>query len=149
MGLRIVKICSEKDTRDSRLSELKQYLLKRGYKENLVDSALAKAIKVPRKALLKQNKPKDNTKRPVFATTYDPRLPSITSLQAKHWRAMVNKNKYLGQVFPSPPSTGYRRQPNIRSFIVRAAIAKPKKRYPERKNIGMKRCNQTDCTSCP
>ena len=106
MGLRIVRICSEKDTRDSRLSELKQYLLKRGYKENLVDSALAKAIKVPRKALLKKNKSKYNTKISVFTTTYDPRVPSITSLQAKHWRALVTKNKYLGQVFPSPPLTG-------------------------------------------
>ena len=62
---------------------------------------------------------------------------------------MVANNKYLGQVFPSPTLTGYRRQPNIRSFIVRASIAKPKERYPGRKTNGMKRCNQTDCTSCP
>ena len=84
------------------------------------------------------------TKRPVFATTVDPRLPSISSLQAKHWRSMVAKNKYLGQVFPNPPLTGYRRQPNIRSYLIRAAIAKP-----ERKNVGMRKCNKTDWTACP
>ena len=115
----------------------------------MIDFASAKAKQVPRKYLLKKNKPKDQAKRSVFATTYDPRLLSITSLQAKHWLAMVVKNKYLGQVFPRPPLTGYRRQPNIRSFIVRASIAKQKEKYPERKTSGMKRCNQTDCTSCP
>ena len=58
------------------------------------------------------------------------------------------QDKYLGQVLPSPPLTGYRRQPNIRSYIIRARIAKPRGRYPERKNVGMRKCNMTVCTAC-
>ena len=92
---------------------------------------------------------KSKTKRPVFAVTYDPRLPSITNLQAKHWRSMVSRDKYLGDVFPSPPLTAYKRQPNIRSHIIRAAVYKGPGRYPQRNQKSMSKCNSQNCTACP
>ena len=95
LGLRIVRICSEPDIRDKRLEETKQFLLKRGHKEKTVVLALNKARAVPRKEALKRRTRPEQEKRPVFATTFDPRLPSITSLQAKHWQTMTLKNKYL------------------------------------------------------
>ena len=70
----------------------------------MVDIALAKSKKVPREAALRKVPVKRRNKRPVFAVTYDPRLPSITNLQAKHWRTMVNRNQYLAEVFPPPLS---------------------------------------------
>ena len=149
LGLRIVRICSDKDTRNIRLEEMKQRLLQRGYQEKNIDSAIQKAKQVPRKAALKRKQASTKTKQPVFATTFDPRLPSLSSLQARHWRSMVSNNKYLAEVFKTPPMTGYRRQPNIRSHIIRAAVAKPRGRYPVRKINGMKKCNETNCTSCP
>ena len=111
--------------------------MEKGYAENMVDFALQKAKKVPRKAALKKVAKKVQTKRPVFAVTYDPRLPSIANLMAKHWRSMVSRNKYLGEVFPSPPLTAYKRQPNIRSHIIRAAVAKGPGRYPQRNQKSM------------
>ena len=149
LGLRIVRICSDKDTRNIRLEEMKQRLLQRGYQEKNIDSAIQKAKQVPRKAALKRKQASTKTTQPVFATTFDPRLPSLSSLQARHWRSMVSNNKYLAEVFKTPPMTGYRRQPNIRSHIIRAAVAKPRGRYPVRKINGMKKCNKTNCTSCP
>ena len=149
LGLRIVRICSDPQKRDLRLSELKQLLLERGYEENMIDSALQKAKKVPRKAALKKVVKKVQTKRPVFAVTYDPRLPSITNLMAKHWRSMVSRNKYLGDVFPSPPLTAYKRQPNIRSHLIRAAVAKGPGRYPQRNKKSMTKCNEPNCSACP
>ena len=106
LGLRVVRICSNPDDRDTKLEELKQSLLDRGYQEKTVESALNKARGVPRKEALKRKSRDPKIKRPVFATTYDPRLPSISSLQAKHWRAMTSKNKYLAEIFPTPPLTG-------------------------------------------
>ena len=149
LGLRIVRICSDTDKRDKRMEELKGLLLERGYSEGMVDSALERAKKVPRKAALKKVAKKVQTKRPVFAVTYDPRLPSITNLQAKHWRSMVSRDKYLGDVFPSPPLTAYKRQPNIRSHIIRAAVSKGPSRYPQRNQRSMTKCNIQDCTACP
>ena len=99
LALRIVRICSDPKKRDKRMMELKELLLKRNYSEIMVDSAIERAKKVPRKAALKKVVRKSNTKRPVFAVTYDPRLPSITNIQTKHWRSMVSRDKYLGDVF--------------------------------------------------
>ena len=89
LALRIVRICSDPEKRDNRLMELKELLLERNYSERMVDSAIERAKKVPRKAALKKVLKKSKTKRPVFAVTYDLRLPSITNLQTKHWRSMV------------------------------------------------------------
>ena len=110
---------------------------------------LERAKKVPRKAALKKVTKKAQTKRPVFAVTYDPRLPSINNMQAKHWRSMVSRDKYLGDVFPSPPLTAYKRQPNIRSYIIRAAVSKGPRRYPQRNQRSMTKCNDQYCTACP
>jgi hypothetical protein len=95
---------------------MKSQLLDRGYSESLVDYALDKVKKIPRLATLKQANKQKQTRRPVFAVTYNPRLPSISSLQAKHWRSMVGRNQYLKEVFPSPPLSAFRRQTNLRSF---------------------------------
>ena len=49
LGLRIIRICSDPNNRDDRLKELKEYLL-----DKRVDTALAKAMRVPREAALKK-----------------------------------------------------------------------------------------------
>ena len=54
LGLRIVRICSDPEKRDKRLKELKELLFERGYSESMVDSALERAKKIPRKADLKK-----------------------------------------------------------------------------------------------
>ena len=69
----------------------------------MVDTALTKARNVPRLAALRKVSKQDKGKRPVFALAFDPRLPAVQRLQAKHWRTMTSRNKYLKEVFPSPP----------------------------------------------
>ena len=132
LGLRIVRVCSDPNKRNIRLKELKECLLDRGYNEIMVDTACAKAKKVPGKAALRKVPEKRRKKRPVFAVMFDPRLRSITNLQAKHWRTRVNRNQCLAEVFPCPPLTAYRRQPNLRSYLIRAKVAKAQDRYPMR-----------------
>ena len=119
MGFRRVRICSSTEDRDKRLNELWDVLLARDYNKEMVEGALERARAVPRdRALRKSNKPKQ-TQRPVLVTPYDPRLPAITTIQAKHWRTMVNQESYLKQVFPEQPMTAFRRQQNIRGRLVR------------------------------
>ena len=62
---------------------------------------------------------------------------------------MVSRDKYLGDVFPSPPLTAFKRQSNIRSYIIRAAVSKGPRRYPQRKQRSMTKCNDQYCTACP
>ena len=109
------------------MRELKEFLLARDYPERLIDSALDKARAVPRhKALMKGIKRRQQKNAgPVFALKYNPRLPSISNIQAKHWRSMSN-DPYMKEVFPQPPITAYRRQKNLRDFIIRAKVSQPK-----------------------
>ena len=101
-----------------------------------------------RKESTKRCIPKNSTRQkkkkniPVFAVTYDIRLLSITKIQAKRLRSMVNRNPYLAEVFPSPPLTALRRQPNLRNHLIRAKVVKSQNSYPKRYKRGMAKVNR-------
>ena len=86
-----------------------ELLIDRGYNLRTVDSALERAKKIPCKIALRKVSKPNQTERPVLAVTYDPRLPSITNIQAKHWRSMTSQDKYLAEVFKEPPMTAYKK----------------------------------------
>ena len=148
LGLRIVRICSQPENREKRFQELKNLLLERGYKSKLIDTALDRARKIPRNFALQKVKNSKKSDRPVFAVTFDPRLPAIPNCQAKHWRAMVAQDIYLAEVFPQPPLTAFKRQKNLRDFLVRAKVPSPPRPHRQRQLKGMKKCGKM-CTACP
>ena len=147
-ALRIVRICTSTQNRDSRLQELKELLLNRQYNENSVDRAIQKAKNIPRKYALKKVNKTEKPKRPIFAIKYDPRLPNIPNIQNKHWRSMVNNDAYLLKVFPQPPLTGFRKQGNLKNFLIKTKIPDAPKRYEQRKIKGMNNCGK-QCPVCP
>ena len=110
LSLRIVRTCTNAIDRDNRLSELKDMLLHRSYPERLIDSAIERARKIPRKIALKKPVPKKAKKRPVFVIKFYPRLPAIASIQAKHWRSMTSQDQHLSDCFPQPPLIAFKRQ---------------------------------------
>ena len=92
LALRIVKICSNKETRDMRLQELKEMLICRDYRLQSIEGAINRAKNVSRDQSLKKKVVNYlPSRRPVFAVPYDPRLPRIPSIQAKHWRTMTTQ----------------------------------------------------------
>ena len=103
---------------------------------------------VPREIALRKVFRKKQKKGPIFAVTHDPRLPALGSLQAKHWRTMTARDQHLAEVFKKPPLIAYKRQHNLRELLVKAKVASKQKRYPERKQLGMKKCGE-GCTLCP
>ena len=122
-------------------------MLKRGYSVNIIDSAIDKARNIPRVKALKKVSKSKKSKGPVFAITYDTRLPPIGSIEAKHWRSMTAKDSYLADVFKRPPLVAYKRHRNIRQYIIRAKVQKHQP-YPTRYVKGMTKCG-ADCTACP
>ena len=146
--MRIVRICSEAETRDQRLIELKEMLLEREYPVGLVNSAINRARAVPRvKALQYVAKPEVNM-RPKFVVTYDPRLPNIDQILKKHWRASGFVDKSFTQTFPEPPLIAYKRHKNLRDITVRAKVSSRPQRNPSRKVRGVKSCGK-QCLACP
>ena len=148
LSLRIVRICTSYENRKKRLSELKALLKDRGYPDSKIDPAIEKALKIPREQALKRVKKDTNNKRVIFAVRYDPRLPSISNILAKHCRSMKSQDQHLKEVFHLPPLIAYKKQRNIRDNIIRAKVAKPPKERPLRENCAMKRCGK-QCTACP
>ena len=148
LALRIVRICSRSTDREKRFQELKSLLIDREYKEKTINFAIDKARNIPRIFALQKASKLKKTDRPVFAVTFDPRLPAIPNLQAKHWRAMVAQDSYLAEAFPQPPLTAFKRQKNLRDFLVRAKVPKSPKTHPQRQLKGMKKCGKM-CTACP
>ena len=148
LSLRIVRNCSNITQRKKRLQEMKDFLLSRDYPEQIIDSAIERAVIIPREVALKKKTKLTKPKRPVFALRYDPRLPAITSIQAKHWRAMKSQDQYLAQVFPQPPLTGFKRQKNLREYLIRAKIPGALSSRPNRIVKGMQKCGKS-CSACP
>ena len=61
---------------------------------------------------------------------------------------MTTVDPYLSEVFPKPPVTAYRRQRNLKDFLVRAKVYPEKPRFEKRVILGMKKCNKP-CPICP
>ena len=51
---------------------------------------------------------------------------------------MVTEEKYLKKCFAQPPITAYRRQKNLRNFLMKSKIAPTPQLHPQREMKGMK-----------
>ena len=80
--------------------------------------------------------------------TYNPALPSVSHILQKHWRVMAT-DPYLKQVFPLPPMVAFRRPQNLKEKLVRAKVPPPPPKREKREVVGMKRCNEQKCETCP
>ena len=93
-----------------------------------------------RKGSLENNQKKQTKNNiPVFALKFDPRLPAITKIQAKHWRTMT-QDSYMAEVFPQPPLTAFRRQNIFKDILIKAKVPEEPKHYSQRQKIGMSKC---------
>ena len=146
LALRIIRICSDPEQRDKRLSELSEMLLSRDYPNSLINSSINQARQIPREEALKKVIRNKQTKRPIFVVTFDPRLPSITKILKKHWRTMVSNDPSLKETFPAPPLVAYRRPKSIKDKLIRSKVPKLFSR-PKREIKGMKKC--LNCPICP
>ena len=146
LALRITRICSLPEARAKCFEELKTMLLARDYKSKLIDAAISRARRIPRLEAIKKVVRNKNNERPVFAITFDPRLPSISGIIKKHYRTMV-KDPQLLEVFPLPPLVAYRRQTNIGDKVVRSKVPPIPPTRPQRIIPGMTKCNK--CVICP
>ena len=77
---------------------------------------------------------------PVFVVNLKPRLQSIHTVGAKHWRSMVTQDQYLAKCFPEPPQTANRRPINIREFLLRAEVPPVPEQRQQRNIKEMQKC---------
>ena len=148
LAMRMVRVCTEPETRDMRLQEMKQFLLEREYRPGMVDAAISRARAIPRAKALRHVVTHQQTRRPICVVTHDPRLPDIKAIQLKHWTRMKQASPYLAEVFPEPPLVAFKRQKNIKDYIIRAKVPPLTNMRPKRIIKGMRKCGKL-CPACP
>ena len=106
-----------------RHSELKEMLLDRNYPAEIINGAINKSRAIPRAiAIKKVARDTSSNRRPVFAVSWDPRLPSVSAISQKHWRSMI-RDPLMKETFPEPPLVANKRQKNIGDLTLRAKVS--------------------------
>jgi hypothetical protein len=145
LALRLVRICSDTEDLTSRFKELEEMLISRQYNKNIVKEAIRKASELKRTEIIKKVE-KKSTNRVVFAVTYHPKLPSLSTIIQKHWQTMT-KDPVTKAIFPQPPMIAFRQPPNLKNKLCRAKLPTTKQ-HQRRQMTGTKPCNKP-CGICP
>ena len=144
LAYRLRRICSDNNTFELRLAELKQDLLSRNYNSKIIDSEIKKARAISREEALKKVTKSKNS-RQVFVVPYHPGLPSVSTIVQKHWEVMTSSSKILQRCFPQKSLVAYSRPKNLKDELIRAKIS-TSRRSGRLKN-GYKAC-QEGCQCC-
>ena len=125
-------------------------LIERGYRKNVINSALDRVRQLDRHVMLEKverNDQREHRVRAVFE--YDKRLPNLSGIMRKNWQTMVQEDKRLLKVFPQPPMICYTRPKNIKDRLIRAKLPPIRTRMVTREQEdGFKRCNKSGCKLC-
>ena len=130
---------------------LKNFLTKRGYKDNFVKEQIRRAKRIYRNEALQevQHTPDDTkkTNRVPFIITHNPALPNIHKiLHGK--QPIFHSSERLSEIFKETPVVAYRRSPNLRVLLVRAKLKTPNTTLNT--TPGTFRCeSKHGCLTCP
>ena len=61
---------------------------------------------------------------------------------------MKISDQHLAEIFPEPPMTGFRKQRNLQSFLIKSKVPKAPDKYQKRQLNGMMKCGNS-CPTCP
>ena len=151
LGYRLLRICSDSDTLQIRLSELGEALKSWGYKERSIQEAFSRVKQISRsRALERVVREKEEQDRVRFVVRFDPRLPNFRDLLHRAWK-ILTEDAEMKKVFPAPPLVCYQRVQNIREMIVKAKLptssTRSSTRIKDSKN-GFKPCMKPNCPVC-
>ena len=112
-----------------------------------------KYVEQRKEALKKKEKKTENNKRIIAPFEFNPLLPKISSVLAKHYNTMIFSNPDLKEIFPEPPMAALRQGPNLRKYLCRATLQKSSRGHQLQRNArknaaGWKKCSKP-CPVCP
>ena len=134
--LRVNRLCSlEKDFNYHKLN-MKEWFIKRGYPESIIDE---KMKKVPFSE--QGQKSKKVEKEVPFVLTYHPLLSKLPSIIHRNLY-LLYMNQEVKNVFTPRPIVSYRSAWKISSYLVRAKL------YPLERKVGSEKCRKSRCEVC-
>lgn len=145
LAYRLRRICSEDDAFEKRLTELKDMLLERNYKLNIIEPAFQRARLISREEAIKRVTYNRTTNKITFVIPFDPRLPKISQITRKHFELM-KKDSLCAEIFKDGVQVAYKRPQNIRDILCRATLPPLRARSANRAEKGWKTC--FNCKTC-
>jgi hypothetical protein len=134
------RICT-KDVDFKRESDsLFQAYLKRGYPPELLKQHQSRSALLTQAELLKTTT-KEKNDRQVLVMKYNPDNPDVKQLIRKCW-PILHTNRALWSLFKEEPMVAYRRQKNLKDYLVKAKIDYPPTVIP-------RQVYQLKNTTCP
>ena len=122
-----------------------QHYLKRGYPQDLITQSRQRAFAVLHHDLI--HKPvtkRATTNRLPIVLTYNLTIPDVIGLVTKFWPILQTSVK--GAIlFKDPPVRAFRRSPNLRDHLVKAAL---KSNTPKTTPYPQQFCKKQDCQTC-
>ena len=160
MAFRLLRICDSEEKFNERLAELKhEFLIPRNYGSKLIDEQFTKVKTLPgenfnerRKLALEKKAKAQKSDRVIAPFDYNPVLPKLGAVLAKHHKTMLTDNPDLKKVFPQPPMASLRQGPNLRRLLCKATLPKLNRnptRATHRTTNGWRRCSTTTGRQCP
>ena len=142
-ALRLRRICSEQDNLVMRSQELKHYLTKRGYPEQLLDTEIHRAINTPREDSLLRGDRGRKEKRIPLVVTYHPSMKFLARTTKRH-QITLRSSERLNAIFNLPPLIAFRRPKNLKDLLVHATLS-----WRANETVGNFRCSTNRCKTCP
>ena len=102
----------------------------------------------------KEIKENENKGRVIAPIDFNPSLPNLSEIFAKHFKAMLFRKPELKETFEHPPMPAFRQPPNLRKIICRSTLPQIKRvdnfaRKSHRSAPGWKKCGRGSTTCCP
>ena len=122
-ALRMRRICSKDEFFEKRLADLKQWLVSRGYRAEMVDTQIDMARLRDRDALLSEVQPRLNNSDQIFLVmTYHPALNRTIYDILKSNQNILQSNAEHKKIFGSLPKVSFRRAKTIKDVLVRSKL---------------------------
>ena len=137
------RICSTEEFFQKRVSNLKSWLLARGYDENLVNAQVERASLLNRDTLLRNNSSKDKLEgREVFSTTFHPAINKRVYRILREVQVILECDEEHKRVFSSIPLVSFRRAKTLQDILVRSKLPNV------HKTGSCKGCGKSNCQVC-
>ena len=141
-ALRMRRICSRATDYQQHVAELKEHLIRRGHDGEMVQKNIEKATRIPREQLLIPRTKRESEQVTPLVVTFHPDLPHLTRILRDH-QCVIDISPRLKEALPKCPLVAYRRPPNLRDLLVRAAFKQQRETYK-----GNSPCQHPRCKAC-
>ncbi len=120
--LRIRRLCSNITDFETKVLDMANHFIRRGYPIHLVQTAMLDARRKDRDVLLHPvPKTTEMPKQAFFITTFHPHFAEIQKVVKSNWE-LLGKSGYTCEIFEHKFITGYKRLPNIKDKLVNARV---------------------------